>query len=306
MTLVTSVSLNTSLAELDEALRTLLQRELTGTGFDGIAVAFEAPDREWAATVTQPTLNLFLYDLRENRERRKAGWDGSSNGEATIETRPPLWLDASYTLSAFSRAVEDEHRLLSQALTALSSYPELPDEILPAPLAGLRQQFGALKARAGDPRHDATPDFWHAVGGAYKLSFHYIVTLPFPSGSVLHRGPPAREQRVRVTDSLARRPAVVERTRVRGSVVDSDGAGIAGVWVMLRDLGGSPRPTSSGGSRSRRCRPVRTWCTSGVGTGGRRKAGSTQQESRRSSSFLIPISDQIGQRFLPGSLPTRP
>jgi hypothetical protein len=237
MTLVTSVSLNTSLAELDEALRTLLQRELTGTGFDGIAVAFEAPDREWAATVTQPTLNLFLYDLRENRQRRKAGWDGSSNGEARIETRPPLWLDASYTLSAFSRAVEDEHRLLSQALTALSSYPELPDEILPAPLAGLRQQFGALKTRAGDPRHDATPDFWHAVGGAYKLSFHYIVTLPFPSGSVLHRGPPVREQRVRVTDSLARRPAVVERTRARGSVVDSGGTGVAGVWVMLRDLG---------------------------------------------------------------------
>ncbi len=237
MTLVTNVSLNTSLAELDEALRTLLQRELAGTGFDGIAVAFEAPDREWASTVAQPTLNLFLYDLRENRQRRKARWDGSSNGDARTETRPPLWLDASYTLSAFSRAVEDEHRLLSQALTALASYPELPPEVLPAPLAGLRQQFGGLKTRAGDPRHDATPDFWHAVGGAYKLSFHYIVTLPFPSGSVLHRGPPVREQHVRVGDTVTRRPAIVERTRVRGSVVDSAGAGIAGAWVMLRDLG---------------------------------------------------------------------
>ena len=207
MTLVTSVSLNTSLAELDEALRTLLQRELTGTGFDGIAVAFEAPDREWAATVTQPTLNLFLYDLRENRERRKAGWDGSSNGEATIETRPPLWLDASYTLSAFSRAVEDEHRLLSQALTALSSYPELPDEILPAPLAGLRQQFGALKARA-DPRHDATPDFWHAVGGVQALvPLHRDAPVP------VRLGPPPWAARSRAARSCHRQPRSPARGR---------------------------------------------------------------------------------------------
>jgi Pvc16 N-terminal domain len=304
MTLVTSVSLNTSLAELDEALRTLLQRELAGTGFDGIAVAFEAPDREWAAAVAQPTLNLFLYDLRENRQRRKTRWDGSGNGGAKVETRPPLWLDASYTLTAFSRAVEDEHRLLSQALTALSSYPELPDEILPAPLAGLRGQYGALQTRAGDPRHDATPDFWHAVGGAYKLSFHYIVTLPFPSGSVLHRGPPVREQHVRVNNRLARRPDVVERTRVHGSVVDGDGVGVAGTWVRLRDLG---RVTETdelgrfsftqvpGGSHVLCVRDVQ----------GREAEDRLDVPGEPPVVVLGPKGvDQIGQRPLPGSLPT--
>jgi hypothetical protein len=235
--LVTRVGLNTSLADLDEALRVLLVRELTGTGFDGVAVAFEAPDRDWAARINQPTVSLFLHDLRENRQRRKTAWDAASENGRRQETRPPLWLDASYTLSAFSRAVEDEHRLLSQALTALSSYPELPDEVLPSALASLRQQYGPLGARVGDPRNDAAPDFWTAVGGPYKLSFHYIVTVPFPSFSVLHRGPPVRAQVLRVGDRAGERPALEERTRVGGHVVDGAGEPVAGAWVVLRDLG---------------------------------------------------------------------
>jgi Pvc16 N-terminal domain len=196
--LVTGVPSNTSLADLDEALRALLRRELAGVGFEGIAVAFEAPDREWAATVTQPTLNLFLYDLRENQQRRRAQWERGEAGGRRTETRPPLWLDASYTLTAWSRAVQDEHRLLSQALTVLYGHPELPADVLPAALAGLPERFGPLCARVGDPELDATADFWMAVGGPYRLSFHYIVTVPFPSGAVLHRGPPVHSTRVRV------------------------------------------------------------------------------------------------------------
>jgi hypothetical protein len=221
-----------------------------------------------------------------------------------METRPPLWLDASYTLTAFSRAVEDEHRLLSQALTALSSYPELPEDVLPAPLAGLKRQFGALQTRAGDSRHDATPDFWHAVGGAYKLSFHYIVTVPFPSGSVLHRGPPVREQQVRVSDRLARRPAVVERTRIRGSVVDSGGTGVAGAWVMLRDLGRVAETDELGRFSFTQVPPgSHVVCV--------RDAEGHEAEERldvpgEPPTVVLPIpgADQIGQRPLPGSLPT--
>jgi hypothetical protein len=208
--LTTGVPPNTSLADLDEALRTLLRRELDRVGFAGVAIAFEAPNREWAATVTQPTLNLYLYDLRENQQRRRTQWErGESDGRRT-ETRPPLWLDASYTLTAWARAVEDEHRLLSQALTALHSYPEIPVDVLPSALADQLEQLGPLRTRVGDPQSDATADFWMAVGGPYRLSFHYIVTVPFSSGAVLHRGPPVRSQQVRVGRRVAARSTVEE------------------------------------------------------------------------------------------------
>jgi hypothetical protein len=198
--LTTSVSLNTSLADLDDALAALLRRELARIGFPGVAVAFEAPDRAWAATITQPTLNLFLYDLRENGQRRRSQWERGEAAGRRTETRPPLWLDASYTLTAWSRAVEDEHRLLSQAIAALHTHAEVPADVLPTGLARLIEQTGPLRTRVGDPELDASADFWTAVGGPFKVSFHYIVTVPFPSGAVLHRGPPVRSPQLRIRD----------------------------------------------------------------------------------------------------------
>src|ERR1700757_4130469 len=104
MELTTTVALNTSLADLDEALRTLLRRELGHTGFDAVNVAFEAPDREWAASVSTPTLNLFLYDLRENRQRRKTSWDETAGNGGRAQTRPPLWLRPPLPPAPLSRA----------------------------------------------------------------------------------------------------------------------------------------------------------------------------------------------------------
>jgi hypothetical protein len=186
------VTLNTSLADLDDALAVLLRRELSSTGFQDVGIAFEAPNREWAATVTQPTLNLFMYDLRENQQRRAAQWErGEAQGRRN-DTRPPLWLDASYTLTAWARAAQDEHRMLSQAIAALQRYPELPEDVLLADPQSPLRRLGPLRTRLGDPQLDASADFWTAIGGPYKLSFHYIVTIPFPSGAVLRRGPPVR------------------------------------------------------------------------------------------------------------------
>ena len=67
MPAVVDVPLNTCLADLDEALRTLLQRELERHGFEGVEIAFDAPAKDWSAKLTSPTVNLFLYDLREAR-----------------------------------------------------------------------------------------------------------------------------------------------------------------------------------------------------------------------------------------------
>jgi Pvc16 N-terminal domain/Carboxypeptidase regulatory-like domain len=234
--LVTTISLNTSLADLDEFLRILLRQELSATGFDTIEVAFDAPNRDWASRLTQPTVNLFLYELRENRKRRQAHWDGATDGSPNL-SRPPLWLDVSYTLTAFSTAVEDEHRLMSQAITALAAYPQLPTDQFAGPLSALAQQYGPLITRVGDPEHDARPDFWVAVGGPYKVAFNYIVTLPFPSGGVFHRGPPVRRQQLVVDDLVTRRPAVEERAQMGGTVLDAGGAPVAGAWVVVPAVG---------------------------------------------------------------------
>ena len=46
-------------------------------------------------------------------------------------------------------------------------------------------------------RADGQPDFWPAVGGEYKASIDYVVTLSFEPGVVFERGPEVRTQTVR-------------------------------------------------------------------------------------------------------------
>src|SRR6516225_9598359 len=119
MSLSIQVPLNTMLADLDESLRRLLIRELEQHGFAGVSVVFDAPAREWAVALSGPTVNLFLYDLREAGELREAEWrEHRENGSARM-TRPPLRLQCSYAITAWARAIEDEHRLLSQVLAVL-------------------------------------------------------------------------------------------------------------------------------------------------------------------------------------------
>ena len=53
--------------DLDEVLRQFLVRELPIKNSE-VDIAFDQPAREWSARVSRPTLNLFLYDLRENQK----------------------------------------------------------------------------------------------------------------------------------------------------------------------------------------------------------------------------------------------
>ena len=72
MARVVDVPLNTAIADLDEALRILLKRELDKHGFEGVEVAFDAPSKEWSGKLTGPTVDLFLYDMREALDRADA------------------------------------------------------------------------------------------------------------------------------------------------------------------------------------------------------------------------------------------
>ena len=168
MGLVIDVPLNTSLADLDEALRTLLRRELERRGFEGVDISFDAPSREWAGKLTGPTVSVFLYDLREARDQADiSGGENRENGRAVITT-PPLRLEATYAITAWSKAVEDEHRLLSQLLSILHSYRSIPADLLDGRLA----EAGTIETMVGRPVEEKA-DFWTAVGGQYKPSIDF-------------------------------------------------------------------------------------------------------------------------------------
>jgi uncharacterized protein DUF4255 len=229
---VVDVPLNTAIADLDEALRTLLKQELDKHGFEGVEIAFDAPSKEWSGKLTGPTVDLFLYDMREALDRASnTPSERRGNGIAVISD-PPLQLELTYAVTAWTKAVEDEHRLLSQVLAVLFSYSDIPQEVLSA-------NPGTTLAKAatsvGRPREEKA-DFWTSVGGQYKASIDFVVQILIESGATFVRGPEVRTTTIRTTRMDAR-TTMEELHRFGGTVADDGGVPLQGVWIALPDSG---------------------------------------------------------------------
>ncbi len=254
--LTVEVPLNTMLADLDETLRGLLKDELERHGFEGVDIAFDAPAREWSGQLSKPTVNIFLYDLRESKDNRPVEWRSlrGDNGRAR-EVRPPMIMECSYAVTAWTQAVEDEHRLLSQVLAIFYAYPELPQESLNGRLANGSQAW-PIKARIGQGKGEKS-DFWSAIGGQYKVSLDYVVRLSVDSGAKLERGPEVRTQTVRTRLSDGPQRAILEMHRSVGRVSDKQGQPLGDVWITLPDTGMWTSSTADGRFRFDRLPPGR-------------------------------------------------
>jgi hypothetical protein len=253
--LTVHVPLNTMLADLDETLRSLLKEDLEAHGFEGVDIAFDAPSRDWSGQLSKPTVNVFLYDLREAESLRTSEWGRMTRNGRTFETRPPMVMEASYAVTAWTQAVEDEHRLLSQVLAIFFAYPEIPRDKLNGRLANGSQAW-PIKARIGQGKGEKS-DFWSAVGGQYKVSLDYVVRLSVESGAMRERGPEVRTQTIRTQMTDAPKRAVLEMHRTGGKVTDKKGQPLADVWITLPDLGSWTSSRSDGEFRFDRLPPGR-------------------------------------------------
>jgi hypothetical protein len=254
MPLVVDVPLNTAIADLDEALRKLLRRELERHGFEGVEIAFDAPSKDWSGKLTSPTVDLFLYDLRESLERAAISpAEKRGNGQALV-TPPPLRLELTYSVTAWTKAVEDEHRLLSQVLAILFTYKRLPADVLGDSTFNGGSVLAEADTSVGRPREEKA-DFWSSVGGTYKASIDYVVQIVVESGATFVRGPEVRTQtiRARISDGPAR--TMTEMTRIGGTLRDAAGEPVANAWVAVPEAGLWAVTDSAGRYRFDRIRP---------------------------------------------------
>ncbi len=201
--------------DVDETLRALLKREaLNGSQ---VEIAFDAPTRDWSARRNAPTVNLYLYDIREDISRREAGHmplraaEGYVTGHAAFPRRYKL----SYLLTAWTQRPEDEHHLLSACLGSLIRH----DAMAPAEMEGaLAEQslpaYVSVALPLGPDRSIA--DIWSALGGEMKPSLDVVVTAPFVVSRELAAGPPVREvPRISVVRPDTDEAEQVARTRSR-------------------------------------------------------------------------------------------
>jgi len=187
--------------DLDEALRKLLVRELPVKNGE-VDIQFHQPKREITARYSRPTLNLFLYDLRENLKLRytASGWDVERRNDGTsIQRRRPFRADLHYIITAWAAEPEDEHRLLARTLMALFRVPELPDELVPT---SLHDQPGpiTLKVAQYDTGGNLT-DLWSAMDNELRPAITCMVTLALNPYEMI-TGPLVRTRELRFGQAI--------------------------------------------------------------------------------------------------------
>jgi len=177
------------IAEVDQALGELV-REIPGVPKD-VDVVFDAPTKDWAARRNAPTVNLYLYDIREDVRRRERGFVETRDDRGVIVTRAPgpRFFKLSYLVTAWTQRPEDEHRVLDGLLQALLPYDALPAELMSGTLAEVGRPVSVTVALP-PPEDRAFADVWSSLGGELKPSLDVVVTVPMSTGVVYEAGPP--------------------------------------------------------------------------------------------------------------------
>jgi len=167
--------------EVDSALLALIRREATGAR--DIEVVFDAPTKDWAGRRNAPTIDVYLYDIREDLRRRERGLINEYDEGQRIAARhlPPRHFKLSYLVTAWTQRPEDEHRLLSGLLSCFLRYDAIPADLLTGPLAELGAPV-PITIALPPPEDRSFADVWSALGGELKPSLDLVVCAPTDTG----------------------------------------------------------------------------------------------------------------------------
>jgi len=184
--------------DLDKSIENLLKRELPADLVSQVTISFATPDNSFPpSTVSLPAIDLFLYDIRENRDLRDGEWrlERQSDGSA-VRKAPLVRVDCSYLVTAWPSdsspaPAKDEHRLLGEVMKALLRHSSLPAAVLEGTLAGQQPPLPSSTLQPG--RLQSLAEFWQAVGGKPKATLSYTVTLGVEPTAPFEAGPPVRE-----------------------------------------------------------------------------------------------------------------
>ena len=177
------------IGEIDDAIRALVK------GSDGIAadidIALDAPTKDWAARRNAPTVDLFLYDIREDTRRREYGFSEQrdDHGIVTHRTPAPRYFKLSYLVTAWTQRPDDEHRLLDALLRCFLRFDAIPESFVIQTLAETGLPC-SLSVAQPPPEDRAFADVWSSLGGELKPSLDLVITAPVARGLTFPAGPP--------------------------------------------------------------------------------------------------------------------
>ncbi len=175
---------------LDATFKLLLTSEAEdGSLLKSANISFVVPDETWRNTGNNLELNIYLYDIRENRTLRTNEFtreyqgDGISTPRTVIKRKVDPRLDCSYVITAWDKSttpdkeekIENEHALLSEVLQVLLINPIIPETYLQGPLIGQKPDL-----RLSTSQVEGVPnpvEFWNGLGTPYRPSINCALTI---------------------------------------------------------------------------------------------------------------------------------
>jgi len=169
--------------DLNTVIENLMKKEFgVPLPFD---ISFAVPSRNFTpVSNTKPTVDFYLYDIRENTKLRSNEPLIERRNDGTVSKKPPpARIQLFYCVTAWSPASADaagtktreEHKQLSKALLALIKYPVIPSDVLSGDLIG---QVPPLPTTVVLPDGmENAGQFWNALDGLLKPFLDYRVTI---------------------------------------------------------------------------------------------------------------------------------
>lgn len=234
------------LDDLDETLKQLLIQKADLKPAD-VDISFDIPTRDWSSgsAATRPTVNLYLFDIRENRELREWHWDETQvmNGQATLRRRP-IRIDLSYMITCWTTATEDQHRLLWTVLWTFFRHSPIPEDLLQGKVRDMVHQVRTEVAQPDGVLKNVS-DFWGALENQLRPAINLTVTLDLDLNQETET-PLVFARVLRVNRGTAEREPNGNMETLPfawgGIIHDSQGKGVAGAEVRLlgRQADGTP------------------------------------------------------------------
>lgn len=244
------------LHSLDTTLKSILDDSSSPQLVRNAEVAFDRPSENYNPDKT--TINLFLYDVRENTElRSNEPVIERQNGLVTMR-RPAVRVNCSYLVTAWiesgvtgEQAILKQHELLGEALRVFSRWLSLPlptpdekgKDFLQGELKTSLYPISLVAAQTDLMRNPA--EFWSALGGKLRPSFTLTATLAMDQGAEPVTVREVSTKKVVLKDIPSGTPEAIYQ--VGGTVRDAlTHSPIKEVDLMLVELGMAARSNAEG------------------------------------------------------------
>jgi hypothetical protein len=170
------------LHEVDKALKIVVSGDPKAPA--GLQVVFDPPTSKWAEGLNGvPTVDLCMYDIREDMKQRKVGQVPMRNERNRIIgwRPPPRIYKISYIATCWTGETEKDHEMLGWLLGVFNGMKQLP----PSSLTGSLAIWGLAAIEVAQPKDGERPmpASLTALSGEVRPTLDIIVSAPivFPA-----------------------------------------------------------------------------------------------------------------------------